>query len=219
MDLPFDNPGLLQQSLVHRSYLNENPDFSYSSNERLEFMGDAVLGFVVTEEIFGRFPERSEGELTHVRAAIVRGATLARWAKRLGLGERLLLSRGEEANGGRQRPANLANAMEAVLGALYLEQGLDAVRALVLPLLEEEMALHWPQGLEKDPKSGLQELSQSRWQLTPTYRTVAAEGPDHRRRFTVEVLVGDRVAGRGEGTSKRQAQQAAAKAALEALSA
>ena len=134
MDLPFDNPGLLQQSLVHRSYLNENPDFSYSSNERLEFMGDAVLGFVVTEEIFGRFPERSEGELTHVRAAIVRGATLARWAKRLGLGERLLLSRGEEANGGRQRPANLANAMEAVLGALYLEQGLDAVRALVLPL-------------------------------------------------------------------------------------
>lgn len=219
IDLMFGDGEPHHEALVHRSYLNENPEFELPSNERLEFMGDAVLGFLVTEELYQRFPEGSEGDLTHLRAALVRGSTLARWARCLGLGEKLLLSRGEEASGGRQRPANLANVMEAVLGALYLDQGIEAVRTLVLPLLEEEMAQHWPQGLEKDPKSGLQELAQSRWQLTPTYRTVDTTGPDHRRRFTVEVQVGDDVLGRGNGTSKRQAQQAAAKEALEALTA
>ena len=219
IDLIFRDGELQQQALVHRSYLNENPELNLVSNERLEFMGDAVLGFLVTGELYQRFPQRSEGDLTHLRSSLVRGSTLARWAKRLGLGERLLLSRGEEVSGGRQRPANLANVMEAVLGALYLDQGIEAVRAVVLPLLEEEMAHHWPESLKKDPKSGLQELAQSRWQLTPTYRTVDVAGPDHQRQFTVEVLVGDDVLGRGHGTSKQQAQQAAAKAAMEALAA
>lgn len=217
LDLMFRDGQIHQQALVHRSYLNENPELNLLSNERLEFMGDAVLGFLVTEELYRRFPHMSEGELTLLRASLVRGSTLARWSRRLGLGERLLLSRGEEASGGRQRPANLANVMEAVLGALYLEQGIEAVRALVLPLVEEEMAHHWPDSLEKDPKSGLQELSQSRWQLTPTYRTITSEGPDHRRSFTVEALIGERVLGLGQGTSKQRAQQAAAQAALEAL--
>lgn len=219
LGLSFADKELLEQALVHRSYLNENPDFPLPSNERLEFMGDSVLGLVVTEELYRRFPQGSEGELTHLRAALVRGVTLARWAKRLGLGESLLLGRGEEASGGRQRPANLANAMEALLGALYLDQGMEAVRALVVPLLEEEVAQHWPRGLEKDAKSSLQELAQARWQLTPTYCTVAAEGPEHSRRFTVEVLVGDQVLAQGQGASKQQAQQAAARAALEALAA
>lgn len=217
LDLMFGDGRIHQQALVHRSYLNENPELNLLSNERLEFMGDAVLGFLVTEELYQRFPQRSEGELTLLRASLVRGSTLARWARRLGLGERLLLSRGEETSGGRQRAANLANVMEAVLGALFLDQGFEAVRTVVLPLLEEELASHGPQGLEKDPKSGLQELSQSRWQLTPTYRTIALEGPDHRRRFTVEALIGDRVLGLGQGTSKQRAQQAAAQTALETL--
>lgn len=213
----FRNSETYRQALVHRSYLNENPEFHLASNERLEFMGDAVLGFLITEELYRRFPQRSEGDMTHLRASLVRGSTLARWAKRLGLGERLLLSRGEEASGGRQRQANLANVMEAVLGALYLDQGIDAVRSLILPQLEEEMANHWPESLEKDPKSSLQERAQSRWQLTPTYRTIEVAGPHHRRQFTVEVLVGDNVVGQGQGTSKRQAQQAAAKSAQEGL--
>lgn len=217
LDLMFRDSQIHQQALVHRSYLNENPELNLLSNERLEFMGDAVLGFLVTEELYRRFPQRSEGELTLLRASLVRGSTLARWGKRLGLGNALLLSRGEETSGGRHRPANLANVMEAVLGALFLDQGFEVVRTVVLPLLEEELASHGPQGLEKDPKSGLQELSQSRWQLTPTYRTIKSEGPDHRRSFTVEALVGDDVLGRGQGTSKQQAQQAAAQAALEAL--
>ncbi|MDP2727205.1 MAG: ribonuclease III [Dehalococcoidia bacterium] len=210
--------GLLKQALVHRSYLNENPHSPLASNERLEFIGDSVLGLVVTEELFRRYPEEPEGELTHLRASLVRGATLARWAQELGLGEQLLMAKGEEASGGRQRPANLANVMEAVLGAVYLDHGLEAVRGIVLPLLEEEVAEHWPKSLEKDPKSSLQELTQANWQMTPNYRTVDIEGPEHHRRFTVEVMVGERVLGQGAGASKRQAQQAAARVALEALS-
>jgi ribonuclease-3 len=217
VNLPFKETGLLHQALVHRSYLNENLGVPLLSNERLEFMGDAVLGFLVTEELYRRFPHMSEGELTRLRASLVRGSTLARWGKRLGLGNALLLSQGEETSGGRHRPANLANVMEAVLGALFLDQGVEVVRTVVLPLLEEELASHGPQGLEKDPKSGFQELAQSRWQLTPTYRTITSEGPDHRRIFTVEALIGERVLGLGQGTSKQRAQQAAAQAALEAL--
>ncbi len=188
-----------------------------ASNERLEFIGDSVVGLVVTEELYQRFPEGTEGDLTHLRASLVRGTTLARWAKKLGLGEMLLMGRGEEASGGRQRPANLANVMEAVLGALYLDQGLEPVRALVLPLLEEEVAQYWPRSLEKDPKSSLQELTQAFWQVTPAYETTQVDGPEHHRRFTVEVSVGDRVLAQGSGPSKRQAQQAAARVALQAL--
>lgn len=213
----FKDQDLLQQALVHRSYLNENPEFHLASNERLEFIGDSVLGLVVTEELYQRFPKESEGELTHLRASLVRGATLARWAKRMELGEKLLMGRGEEASGGRHRPANLANVMEAILGALYLDQGLEAVRKVVVPLLEDEVAQHWPKNLEKDPKSGLQELTQALWQLTPSYHTVEIEGPEHHRRFTVEVLVGEKPLGQGTGASKRQAQQAAARAAMEGI--
>ncbi|MDO8691976.1 MAG: ribonuclease III [Dehalococcoidia bacterium] len=211
------NEGLLKQALVHRSYLNENPQSPLASNERLEFIGDSVLGLVVTEELFRRFPEEPEGELTHLRASLVRGATLARWATQLGLGEQLLMGKGEEASGGRQRPANLANVMEAILGAAYLDHGLEAVRGIVLPLLEGEVTQGWPSSLEKDPKSRLQDLTQANWQVAPNYRTVDTEGPEHHRQFTVEVMVGERVMGQGTAPSKRQAQQAAASVALEAL--
>ncbi len=176
-----------------------------------------MLGLVVTEELYRRFPEEPEGELTHLRSSLVRGATLARWAKRLELGEKILMGRGEHASGGRQRPANLANVMEAILGAIYLDQGLEAVREVVLPLLEHEIVQHWPKNLEKDPKSNLQELTQALWQLTPTYHTVTIEGPEHHRRFTVEVTVGEKPLGRGAGASKRQAQQAAAREAMATL--
>lgn len=213
----FDDQDLLKQAMVHRSYLNENPEFPLASNERLEFIGDSVLGLVVTEELYQRFPQGTEGELTHLRSSLVRGPTLARWSKSLGLGEQLLMGRGEEASGGRHRPANLANVMEALIGALYLDQGIDAVRKLVMPLLEDEVAEHWPKSIEKDPKSSLQELTQALWQLTPQYRTVAIEGPEHHRRFTVEVMVGEKAIAQGAGASKRQAQQAAARTALAAL--
>lgn len=213
----FSNPDLLRQALVHRSYLNENPGFGLPDNERLEFLGDVVLSLIVAETLFRRFPDLPEGKLTRLRSWLVRTETLARWARELDLGPELFLSRGEEQTGGRRRPSILASAFEAVLGAVYLDGGLEAARRVLLPFVEGELEKLQDPDEVLDPKTRLQEVTQARWQLTPAYVTVHQTGPSHRRKFTVEVRLGDRVLATGQGYSKQAAEQEAARTALARL--
>ena len=211
----FQDPLLLQQSLVHRSYLNENPDFPLPSNERLEFLGDALLGFVVAEKLYAEFPSLSEGELTKLRANLVRKETLASLALSLSLGDYLYLGQGEEQSGGRRRQSNLSRTLEAVIGAIDIDQGFAVAKDFVLRLLSRvpEKALKGES--ITDYKSMLQELVQAEQRTTPFYRVVAEAGPAHDKVFTVEVVVGDAVLGRGSGKGKRAAEQEAARAAVE----
>jgi len=213
----FHNRMLLIQALTHRSYLNENPEAPQSDNERLEFLGDAFLDFVAAQYLYKRYPDMREGQLTALRAALVRSTTLARFARELGLGRYLLLGRGEAASGGRERLPLLCAAFEALIGAILLDQGLEAAEAFVLRFMEPAVERIVANQLDKDAKSELQELSQGRWQLTPVYRTVAERGPDHAKEFTIEVLIGNRVFGRGTGRNKQAAAQQAAREALKAL--
>jgi ribonuclease-3 len=217
LGVSFKDESLLQQALVHRSYLNENPALHLVSNERLEFLGDAVLGFVVADELYSRFPEFSEGELTKLRAALVRGETLSRIASSLQLGDYLYLGHGEEESGGRSRPRNLSCALEAVIGAVFLDQGFDVARSFILKLLDSEFDGVVEDKFTDDYKSRLQQVIQSERKITPIYRTVEEVGPDHAKVFTVEVLVGETVLGRGSGRSKRAAEMDAARQALQGL--
>jgi len=213
----FKDESLLQQALAHRSYLNENPALHLVSNERLEFLGDAVLGFVVADELYSRSPDFSEGELTKLRAALVRGETLSRIASLLQLGDYLYLGRGEEESGGRSRPRNLSCALEAVIGAVFLDQGFDIARSFILKLLGSEFDGVVEDKVTDDYKSRLQQVIQSERKITPVYRTVEEVGPDHAKVFTVEVLAGETVLGRGSGRSKRAAEMDAAREALQGL--
>lgn len=213
----FDDKSLLHRALTHRSYLNEHPDFGFEDNERLEFLGDAVLDFVTGEYLYHRFPELAEGPLTSLRSALVRRETLARFARRLDLGAYLYMGRGESETGGRQRPATLCAAFEALVGAIYLDGGLDAVNLLVQPLIEPEVTRILRDHLTKDAKSLLQELAQGQYHCTPRYATVAESGPDHAKVFTVEVSVCGQALGQGSGHSKQRAAQEAARQALERL--
>ena len=213
----FKDPSLLRQALVHRSYLNETQAARLESNERLEFLGDAALGLIVSQKLCTDFPHLSEGELTQLKAALIRWETLARAAERLSLGNYLLLGRGEKITGGQQRPSNLARAFEAIIGAVLLDSGLAKARALVLRCLKPELAEMAAGRVTLDSKSRLQQLVQARWHALPNYRTVAAEGPDHAKLFTVEVVVGEQALGRGQGRSKKEAESEAAKRALEAI--
>lgn len=214
LGLPFDDRALLEQALVHRSALNEHPDLPLESNERLEFLGDAILGFIAAQYLFGLEPPLDEGEMTTVRAALVRRETLARWARSLELGRFLRLSRGEISQGGRDRPLLLASAFEAVVAAIALDQGLPVATEFVLrflaPEAQEVMAGH----TAKDHKSRLQEVVQAMRQITPAYRVVETIGPDHDRTYVVEALAGDEVLGHGSGPSKQIAEQEAAREAL-----
>lgn len=205
---------LLSRALTHRSYLNENPDEVLEDNERLEFLGDAVLDFVVGAYLYQRFPELDEGGLTTLRAALVRTKTLANFARQLGIGRCLRLGLGEDESGGRERPATLCAAFEAVIGAIYLDRGLDAVQVLVERLVQPALERIMAKSLHKDAKSEFQVWAQSEYNITPHYQVVHAEGPDHAKTFTVEVLVGDRVWGVGQGSSKQTAAQAAAEVAM-----
>ncbi len=207
---------LLGEALTHASYPNES-DTGATPNERLEFLGDAVLGMVIANTLFSAFPEAEEGELTRMRAEIVRGTALAEAARRLDLGSYLVLGRGEEAAGGRARERNLAGAFEAILGAVYRAQGLRATRPLVLRLLKPELDRVRTRGAAIDPKSALQHLVQARWHQPPEYVTVAEEAGGNGRRFDVEVRVGGNAVGRGSGASKRAAQREAAQQAHTAL--
>ncbi|MBC7251306.1 MAG: ribonuclease III [Anaerolineae bacterium] len=215
--LTFKDHSLLQRALTHRSYINEHPEFALEDNERLEFLGDAVLDFFIGEYLYHRFPEMREGRLTSLRAALVREEALAQFARELNLGEYLLMGHGEAESGGRERPAVLCAAFEALIGALYLDQGMEAVGSFIRSLIDPEIERILTYNLDKDPKSLLQELSQGELQLTPSYRTVEVRGPDHARQFTVEAVIGGQVYGQGTGRSKRAAAQQAAREALRTL--
>ena len=217
LGISFSDLSLLEQALVHSSYINENPGFAPTSNERLEFLGDAVLGLVVTEKLYQDFPHSDEGEMTRRRATLVRGSTLARVARAIKLGDYLYLGKGEEASGGQRKPANLAGALEAMIAAIFLDQDSTTTEEVILRLFNEELQKVADQGAGVDYKSQLQELIQAREQQTPAYQLVEAMGPDHDRRFTVEVRAGDTVLGRGSGKSKKVAETEAARAALEQL--
>jgi ribonuclease III len=212
----FRDQTLLREALTHRSYLNEINQ-AWPSNERLEFLGDAVLGLISTDFLFQRFPALGEGELTNLRSALVRTETLARFAQDIELGHYLYLGRGEEMSAGRKRPGGLACAFEAFLGALYVDQGYGAVSDFLLAFLEPELTSVVEGRLHKNAKSVLQELVQARMQQTPTYHLLEEVGPDHAKAFTVEVRVGGRILGQGRDRSKRGAEQAAAEAALDGM--
>ncbi|MEW6034896.1 MAG: ribonuclease III [Chloroflexota bacterium] len=216
LGVTFHNAELLEQALVHGSFLNENPGFPLPSNERLEFLGDAVLSLVVGETLYQRFPELPEGSLTRMRSGLVCQETLHKVATELGVGEYLRLGQGEDMSGGRSKPSNLAAALEAVVGAIYLDQGLEAARDFTLRLLGDEVEAQSPDA-PVDYKSQLQEFLHSQKRPAPTYRVVETSGPDHARTFTTEVLEGDTVHGHGSGHSKKSAEMAAARAALEKL--
>jgi len=213
----FEDISHLQRALVHRSHLNEASGSALESNERLEFLGDALLGLVIAEELYRRFPDFQEGDLTRLRSALVRTETLAGVARSLQLGDYLQLGRGEEETGGRNKQRNLACVLEAVIGAVFIDQGFDMSKEFILRILDSEFETAIEGNLESDPKSKLQELIQARDQITPAYRTIDSFGPDHDKVFTVEVLANDIVLGQGAGTSKQRAEQEAARAALEKL--
>ncbi|MGB9632564.1 MAG: ribonuclease III [Chloroflexaceae bacterium] len=216
--VPFHDVTLLQSAFVHRSFMHEHPERipGLTSNERLEFLGDAVLSFITAAWLYERFPTSTEGELTALRAALVKASSLAGFARSLDLGQHIRMSRGEDTPMARNRTALLADVFEAVLGAIYLDQGLDAARAFVMPFLERQLDVALS-GRDVDHRTRLQEVTQARFNQTPHYRTVGVTGPDHQREFTLEVLLGDHVLGAGAGASKQAAAQAAAKAALERL--
>jgi ribonuclease-3 len=213
----FRDPTLLRRALTHASFLNENPDCSWGDNERLEFLGDAVVDFVAADYLYARFSDWHEGQLTSLRAEWVCAETLARFAAARDLGAYLLLGHGEEQSGARTRVAMLSDAFEALVGAIYLDAGLEAARQFILPFLDALLKAQTASAGLRDPKSRLQEWAQSVVHVAPAYVTVEETGPHHERQFTVEVQVEGQVRGRGTGRSKHAAEQAAARAALDAL--
>jgi len=208
----FKNESLLRLALTHKSWINEHQEGG-ESNERLEFLGDAILEFIVSKEIYGKFPEKEEGYLTALRANLVNTANLAEIAKKLGIGDSLLLSKGEEEGGGRDNPSILANTIEAIIGALFLDGGIklseDFIRINLLSGLQEKVSKPL-----KDAKSRLQELVQAKGLASPKYRVIDEAGPDHNKKFTIEVLIEGKSTGRGEGKNKSEAEQEAAKDAI-----
>ncbi len=217
LGVTFNHLSLLETALVHSSYVNENPACVSGHNERLEFLGDAVLDFIVADKLYQDSPDFTEGKMTKRRAALVRRDTLARVARSIRLGDFLYMGKGEEASGGRNKTPNLAGALEAVIAAVYLDRGAVATGDMVVRLLGEEWERVVSQGTGVDYKSKLQEVSQARFQLTPAYRLVDESGPDHDKRFTVEVKVGAEIMGNGVGKSKKLAETEAARTALELL--
>lgn len=216
LDLSFNDPLLLTRALTHRSYLNENPE-SLEDNERLEFLGDAVLDFLVGAWLYNRFPEMPEGNLTRLRSALVRTENLAHFAFEINLGEVMLLGHGESEGGGRERPALLCATFEALIGAIYIDKGIDAVKEFIHPMLESATQKILSGNRDKDPKSMLQEWAQSQGLGTPYYKTVSSFGPDHAKSFEVEVHIGSAVHGTGVGHSKQSAAKIAAEQALQDL--
>jgi ribonuclease III len=214
----FRDLGLLEHALTHRSRAHEDASGGVIDNESLEFLGDAVLGFVIADMLFNRFPTHSEGYKSKVKAGIVSSASLARLAEEIDLGRYVLLGRGEEKTGGRQKHAILADSFEALIAAVYLDGGVDAARAFIVSCFGPLMTAAGDQAADAtftdDWKSALQEWLQASGRGLPVYRLAAAEGPDHRKRFEVEVLVGGTVIARAEGRAKKEAEQQAAREAL-----
>jgi ribonuclease-3 len=217
MGVTFNDPSLLRQALIHGSFSNENPTLAPIPNERLEFLGDAVLDVVVATRLYLDFPDFSEGEMTRLRAVLVRRDTLARVARNIGLGNYLYLGKGEDATDGRNKAANLAGALEAVIGAIYLDQGWETVTTFIQRLLDTELTKAASRHSDANYKSELQELLQAREQRAPSYHVIETSGPDHDKRFTVEVRLGDTILGKGSGKSKKAAETEAAGTALKSL--
>jgi ribonuclease-3 len=215
LGIRWSQPQLLAQALVHRSYLNEVGSEGLASNERLEFLGDAVLSFTVSNWLYTQYPDYKEGELTNLRSNLVRTSTLAKISQELDLGEKLLMSRGEIASGGRENPSLLANTLEAVIGAIFLDQGTDRtilfIKNHLTPYLEEIVR----SGEFKDSKSLLQEKIQEKNKETPIYKTLAETGPDHDKTFTIGVYAQGQLLAQAKGKNKQDAEENAAKKALE----
>jgi ribonuclease-3 len=214
LGLIFNDYSLLERALTHRSYLNENPSDCLKDNERLEFLGDAVLDFVVGAFLYNRYPEMDEGDLTMLRAALVRTDTLAGFAKDLKIGASLRLGHGEIESGGRDRLATLCAAFEAIVGAIYLDQGMDVLEPWVQKQIAPAVVQILADAAHRDAKSEFQIWSQANFNVTPRYQVLSAVGPDHEKTFKVAVLVNDKEWGVGEGRSKQTAAQVAARAAL-----
>jgi len=213
LGIKFNNKDLLQQSFIHRSYLNENPDFPLEHNERLEFLGDAVLELVITEYLYRNYPN-PEGDLTNWRAALVNSKMLAEIAQRLDLSNFLMLSRGEAKDTGRARQYILANTFEALIGAIYLDQGYQPAEQFILKEVVKELPRVLEHKLYRDPKSRFQEKAQERAGITPTYEVLKEWGPDHNRHFVVGVFLEKELVAQGEGNSKQEAQEKAAEEGL-----
>jgi ribonuclease III len=213
LNLPFTNTFLLSRALTHRSYLNENKD-AIEDNERLEFLGDAVLDFIVADWLYNHYPEKPEGDLTRLRAALVHTDQLADFARKIDLGSALRLGRGEIQAGGRERSTLLCDAFEALIGALFIHGGIPAVNEFMIPLLEDVVDDIFKNHKDEDTKSRLQEWAQGTGFASPKYVLIAEEGPDHDKTFMMEVRIGRQPYGRGIGTSKQTAEKAAAKEAL-----
>lgn len=215
VNITFKDKGLLMQAFLHRSYLNENKGLKMTHNERLEFLGDAVLELVVTEYLYAKYPKKPEGDLTSYRAALVNTSTLSSVAGELSMNDYLLLSKGEAKDTGRARQYILANTFESFVGALYLDGGYEVAKNFIaqnlFPLTDEIVE----KGLWQDAKSHFQEIAQEKENTTPQYKTVQEIGPDHAKNFIVGVYLGDMEIGKGEGKSKQEAEQAAAQNALE----
>lgn len=212
----FVDKNILQQALVHRSYLNENPNFPLEHNERLEFLGDAVLELVVTDHLYLNY-KLPEGELTNLRAAIVRGEMLAKIAHELNIDDFLLLSKGEKKDVGKARQYILANAVEALIGAIYLDGGYQGAKIFIERFIISKLTDVVAQGAHIDNKSRFQELAQEKFRITPIYRVMEETGLDHAKQFIIGAFLGDKKFGEGTGSSKQEAQQVAAKEALAKL--
>lgn len=216
ININFKDLSLLERVFIHRSYLNEHLDQSLENNERLEFLGDAVLELIVTQHLYLTFPN-PEGELTNWRSAIVKGETLAKVSKDIGMGDHLMVSRGEERNGGKSRNLLLANCFEALLGCIYLDQGYDVAKVFLHSYLIPRLSDIIKDGSYIDSKSKLQELVQEKSGVTPEYRVLDESGPDHDKHFLIGVYVDKKEIGRGEGASKRKGEQEAATDGLDNL--
>ena len=213
----FQDTKLLTTAMTHSSFANEHRDQHIQNNERLEFLGDSILGLVSADYVFHRYPHVPEGQLTKMRAAVVCEQTLYEVAKELGLDHLLLLGKGEENGGGRKRPSILADSVEALIGAIYLDGGLESARSFILSFLPEKVDLAEQGGAFRDYKTALQEIVQKNRQETLSYRLSGESGPDHDKRFTVQVLLNRNIFAEGTGRSKKEAEQMAAKAALELM--
>lgn len=217
----FKQPRLFYQALLHRSYVYENPHLEQSDNETLEFLGDAVLNLAISHLLFERFPDYKEGDLSRLRSSIVNERELAKLAVQLNLGKYLFLGKGEEFTGGRQKPSLLADSLEALLGAIYLDSDLVRVQSIINRLFHDYLAVddlqHPLRALDKDYKTQLQEFTQAAFKKTPSYVLEREEGPDHDKTFYMSVLLDERVLARGMGKSKKEAQQLAAERALDVL--
>lgn len=217
LGVKFKDRALLEKAFTHRSYLNEHRESGLENNERLEFLGDAVLELIISSDLYRNYPEKSEGELTNIRAAVVRTESLAEESRNLGFGEYLKMSKGEEDSGGKEKDYLLANTFEAVLGAIYLDQGFDVCVSYLGRTLLHKVSTIIENNLFIDPKTQAQELIQAQFKVTPLYEVVKEDGPDHDKTFTVALIVNQKELGRGTGSSKQRAEEEAAKMAVETI--